>query len=36
MPASTGRLMFNMLTFIAEFENDLRSEHQVEGIAKEK
>lgn len=31
---STGRLMFNMLACIAEFENDLRTERQVEGIAK--
>jgi DNA invertase Pin-like site-specific DNA recombinase len=33
---STGRLMFNMLSCIAEFENDLRSERQKEGIAKAK
>jgi DNA invertase Pin-like site-specific DNA recombinase len=33
---STGRLMFNMLAAIAEFENDLRSERQAEGIAKAK
>ena len=33
---STGRLMFNMLASIAEFENDLRSERQKEGIAKAK
>lgn len=33
---STGRLMFNMLATIAEFENDLRSERQAEGIAKAK
>jgi DNA invertase Pin-like site-specific DNA recombinase len=32
----TGRLMFNMLAAIAEFENDLRTERQVEGIAKAK
>lgn len=31
---STGRLMFNMLASIAEFENDLRTERQVEGIVK--
>ncbi|MTH94792.1 recombinase family protein [Roseibium sp. RKSG952] len=31
---STGRLMFNMLATIAEFENDLRRERQTEGIAK--
>jgi len=34
--SSTGRLMFNMLAAIAEFETDLRSERQVEGIAKAK
>ncbi|WMV70836.1 helix-turn-helix domain-containing protein [Xenorhabdus griffiniae] len=28
--------MFNMLASIAEFENDLRSERQAEGIAKAK
>jgi len=33
---STGRLMFNMLAAIAEFETDLRSERQAEGIAKAK
>lgn len=33
---STGRLMFNMLASIAEFENDLRTERQSEGIAKAK
>lgn len=33
---STGRLMFNMLAAIAEFENDLRTERQLEGIAKAK
>ncbi|MXV35620.1 recombinase family protein [Saccharibacter sp. EH611] len=27
-----GRLMFNMLGIIAEFENDLRKERQIEGI----
>lgn len=32
----TGRLMFNMLAAIAEFENDLRTERQAEGIAKAK
>lgn len=31
---STGRLMFNMLSCIAEFENDLRTDRQAEGIAK--
>lgn len=31
---STGRMMFNMLTSLAEFETDLRSERQAEGIAK--
>lgn len=30
----TGRLMFNMLAAIAEFETDLRAERQAEGIAK--
>ena len=33
---SSGRLMFNMLASIAEFENDLRAERQAEGIAKAK
>jgi DNA invertase Pin-like site-specific DNA recombinase len=33
---STGRLMFNMLASIAEFENDLRTERQAEGISKAK
>jgi DNA invertase Pin-like site-specific DNA recombinase len=32
----TGRLMFNMLASIAEFETDLRRERQMEGIAKAK
>lgn len=32
----TGRLMFNMLAAIAEFETDLRKERQLEGIAKAK
>jgi DNA invertase Pin-like site-specific DNA recombinase len=32
----TGRLMFNMLGSIAEFETDLRRERQLEGIAKAK
>ncbi|MDO6505952.1 DUF4158 domain-containing protein [Colwellia sp. 4_MG-2023] len=32
----TGRLIFNMLAAIAEFETDLRSERQLEGIAKAK
>ncbi len=31
---STGKLLFNMLASIAEFENDLRTERQAEGIAK--
>jgi len=31
---STGKLLFNMLASIAEFETALRSERQVEGIAK--
>ncbi|MDN4712566.1 recombinase family protein [Vibrio parahaemolyticus] len=29
-------MMFNMLASIAEFENDLRTERQAEGIAKAK
>jgi DNA invertase Pin-like site-specific DNA recombinase len=33
---SMGRLMFNMLGAIAEFETDLRKERQLEGIAKAK
>lgn len=33
---STGRLLFNMLASIAEFETDLRTERQAEGIAKAK
>lgn len=33
---SNGRLMFNVLASIAEFENDLRRERQAEGIAKAK
>ena len=33
---STSRLMFNMLASIAEFENELRTEQQSEGIAKAK
>ena len=33
---STGRLMFNMLAAIAEFESDLRAERQAEGIQKAK
>ncbi len=32
----TGRLMFNMLGVIAEFENDLRRERQLEGIERAK
>lgn len=32
----TGRLMFNMLGAIAEFETDLRKERQLEGITKAK
>jgi len=32
----TGKLMFNMLACIAEFENDLRTERQKEGIARAK
>lgn len=32
----SGKLLFNMLAVIAEFENDLRRERQLEGIAKAK
>lgn len=32
----TGRLMFNMLASIAEFETEIRKERQLEGIAKAK
>ncbi|MBJ6988863.1 recombinase family protein [Devosia sp. MC521] len=32
----TGRMMFNMLGAIAEFETDLRRDRQLEGIAKAK
>lgn len=32
----SGKLLFNMLSAIAEFENDLRRERQLEGIAKAK
>lgn len=32
----SGKLLFNMLAVIAEFENDLRRERQQEGIAKAK
>ena len=32
----TGRLLFTMLAAIAEFENDLRKERQMEGIQKAK
>ena len=31
---STGKLLFHMLGAIAEFENDLRKERQIEGIEK--
>ena len=34
--SSTGRLLFNMLASISEFENDLRQERLTEGIAKAK
>ena len=34
--SSTGRLLFNMLASISEFENDLRQERLAEGIAKAK
>lgn len=30
----TGKLMFNMLASIAEFETEIRKERQMEGIAK--
>lgn len=33
---ATGKLLFNMLGAIAEFETDLRKERQLEGIAKAK
>lgn len=33
---ATGRLMFNMLSSIAEFETELRKERQAEGIVKAK
>lgn len=32
----TGKLMFNMLAAIAEFETELRKERQLEDIAKTK
>ena len=32
----TGKLLFNMLASIAEFENDIRRERQSDGIAKAK
>jgi len=32
----TGKLLFNMLTSIAEFETEIRKERQMEGIAKAK
>lgn len=32
----TGKLLFNMLGSIAEFENDIRRERQIDGIAKAK
>jgi DNA invertase Pin-like site-specific DNA recombinase len=32
----TGKLLFNMLGSIAEFENDIRRERQTDGIAKAK
>jgi DNA invertase Pin-like site-specific DNA recombinase len=34
--SATGKLMFNMLASIAEFETELRKERQAEGIAKAK
>jgi len=33
---SSGKLLFNMLASIAEFETDIRKERQVDGIAKAK
>jgi DNA invertase Pin-like site-specific DNA recombinase len=33
---ATGRLLFNMLAAIAEFETELRSERQIDGINKAK
>lgn len=33
---SSGKLLFNMLAAVAEFENELRRERQQEGIAKAK
>jgi DNA invertase Pin-like site-specific DNA recombinase len=33
---ATGKLLFNMHAFIAEFEAELRKERQFEGIAKVK
>ena len=33
---STGKLLFNMLAAIAEFETEIRKERQMEGIAKAK
>lgn len=33
---STGRLMLNLLSVIAQFETEIRAERQVEGIAKAK
>jgi len=33
---ATGRLLFNMLAAIAEFETELRSERQLDGINKAK
>jgi len=30
----TGKLLFNMLGAIAEFENEIRKERQLDGIAK--
>jgi DNA invertase Pin-like site-specific DNA recombinase len=32
----TGRLVMGILALIAEFENDIRHEHQMDGIAKKK
>jgi DNA invertase Pin-like site-specific DNA recombinase len=33
---STGKLLFNVLASIAEFETEIRKERQMEGIAKAK
>jgi len=33
---ATGRLLFNMLAAISQFENEIRTERQMEGIIKAK